>query len=57
MMAGEAKAHQMRKSEVNHIATTCLSCHRQLKELSKYYELDIQVHTVAALAVDAMIAS
>jgi Fe-S oxidoreductase len=55
MMAGKAKAHQVRKAGVKHVATTCLSCHRQLKELSKYYELDVQVHTVAALAVDAMI--
>jgi Fe-S oxidoreductase len=55
MMAGKAKAHQMRKAAVNYVATTCLSCHRQLKELSKHYKLDVQVHTVAALAVDAMI--
>ena len=55
MVAGKAKAHQMRKAAVNYVATTCLSCHRQLKELSKYYKLDVQVHTVAALAVDAMI--
>lgn len=54
MVAGKAKAHQIGKADVNHVATTCLSCHRQLKELSKYYELDVQVHTVAALAVDAM---
>ena len=55
MMAGKAKAHQIRKAGVKHVSTTCLSCHRQLKELSKHYELDVQVHTVAALAVDAMI--
>jgi hypothetical protein len=54
MIAGKAKAHQMRKVAVNHVATTCLSCHRQLKELSNYYKLDVKVHTVAALAVDAM---
>jgi Fe-S oxidoreductase len=55
MLAGKAKALQIRKAAVEHVATACLSCHRQLKELSKYYKLNVQVDTVAALAVEAMI--
>ena len=54
MIAGRAKADQMKISGVKHLATVCLSCHRQLNELSKHYKLGINVHTVASLAVSAM---
>jgi len=54
MIAGKAKARQMRTAGVKHVATACLSCHRQLSELSKYYDLDVQVRTVADVAVRAM---
>ncbi|MBN2060589.1 MAG: (Fe-S)-binding protein [Deltaproteobacteria bacterium] len=57
MIAGKAKARQLEAAGVNHIATVCLSCHRQLTEISKYYNLDISVHTVASLAVSAMTAA
>ena len=50
-----AKAEQIRVSGVTHVATSCLSCHRQLGELSKYYQLGVQVHTVAALAAQGFI--
>jgi Fe-S oxidoreductase len=53
MLAGKAKADQMRAVGLKHIATSCLSCQRQLTELSKHYDLDMQVHTVAALAAEA----
>jgi Fe-S oxidoreductase len=54
MIAGEAKARQIRTTAVEHVATACLSCHRQLTELSKHYELGLQVNTVASLAVEAL---
>lgn len=54
MIAGEAKARQIRTTGVEHVATACLSCHRQLTELSKHYELGVQVKTVASLAVEAL---
>ena len=55
MAAGKSKADQIRKAGVAHVATSCLSCHRQLGELSKYYKLGVQAHTVAALAAQSMI--
>lgn len=55
MISGKAKADQMRASGVKNLATACLSCHRQLTELSKHYKLGIKVDTVAALAEEALI--
>ena len=54
MIAGKAKADQMRAAGVDYIATGCLSCHRQLTELSKHYELGMRVETVVATAAAAM---
>lgn len=55
MISGKAKADQMKSTGIKHIAAPCLSCHRQLGELAKYYKLDIKVDTVAALAEEALI--
>ncbi len=55
MIAGKAKADQIKKAGVNHVATACLSCHRQLDELSKHYKLGVKVDTVVALAVEALV--
>ncbi len=55
MIAGKSKAEQIRSAGVSHVATACLSCHRQLGELAKHYQLDVQVHTVAALAAQALV--
>jgi Fe-S oxidoreductase len=54
MIAGKAKADQIRESGVRNLATSCLSCHRQLSELVKHYKLDVKVHTVVALASEAL---
>jgi len=55
MISGKAKADQIRATGVKHLATACLSCHRQLTEISKYFELGVEVNTVAAMAAGAMI--
>ena len=55
MISGKAKADQMKGTGLKNIATACLSCHRQLGELSKHYELEIKVDTVATLAEEALI--
>jgi Fe-S oxidoreductase len=57
MISGKAKADQIRDTGVKHLATACLSCHRQLSELSKHYELGVKVDTVAALTEEALIPS
>lgn len=55
MISGKAKADQIWATGVQHVATACLSCHRQLTELCKHYELGAKVDTVAAMAVEAMV--
>lgn len=55
MISGKSKADQMRITGARHAATACLSCHRQLGELSKHYDLGIKIDTVAALAEEALI--
>ncbi|MBU1053788.1 MAG: (Fe-S)-binding protein [Proteobacteria bacterium] len=55
MISGKAKADQIKTTDVKHLATACLSCHRQLTEIVKYYKLDVKVDTVAALAAEAMV--
>jgi hypothetical protein len=55
MIAGKAKADQMRATGLDYIATGCLSCHRQLTELSKHYELGMRVETVVAMAAAAVV--
>lgn len=55
MISGKSKADQIRAANVNHVATTCLSCHRQIGELTKHYKLEVNVHTVVAMAEEALI--
>ena len=55
MIAGKAKADQMGECGVTQLATSCLSCHRQLSELSKEYKLGVNVTTVSALAAKALV--
>ncbi len=55
MISGKAKADQIKEANVNHLATACLSCHRSLGEIVKHYDLGVKVHTVAALAVEALV--
>ncbi len=55
MITGRPKAEQMKAAGLPNLATACLSCHRQLGELSKHYKLDIKVDTVASLASEALV--
>ncbi len=55
MITGKPKADQMKATGLKHLATACLSCHRQLGELSNHFKLDMKVDTVASLASDALI--
>jgi Fe-S oxidoreductase len=55
MITGKPKADQMRATGLKHLATACLSCHRQLGELSTHYELGMKVDTVAALASECLV--
>ncbi len=55
MTTGNPKAMQMKAAGLKHLATACLSCHRQLGELSKHYNLEIKVDTVAAMASESLL--
>lgn len=55
MISGKPKADQIRAAKVSHVATTCLSCHRQLEELAKHHDLRVQIHTVMAMVEEALI--
>jgi hypothetical protein len=55
MITGKPKAEQMKATGLPHLATACLSCHKQLTELSNHYKLGIKVDTVASLASEAHI--
>jgi Fe-S oxidoreductase len=55
MISGKPKADQIRRAGVNHLATACLSCHRQLGEIAKHFELGVQVHTVVSLAAQGLV--
>ncbi len=55
MITGKPKADQMKSTGLNHMATACLSCHRQLGELSAHFKLEMKVDTVAALASESLV--
>jgi Fe-S oxidoreductase len=55
MITGKPKADQMKASGLDHLATACLSCHRQLGELSNHFKLGMKVDTVASLASESLI--
>jgi len=55
MITGKPKADQMKATGLDHLATACLSCHRQLGELSAHFKLGIKVDTVAYLAAESLI--
>jgi len=55
MITGKPKADQMKATGLAHIATACLSCHRQLGELSNHFKLGMKVDTVASLASESLI--
>jgi Fe-S oxidoreductase len=55
MITGKAKADQIIASGVKNVAAPCLSCHRQLGDISSYYGLDVIVDTIAAMASRSLI--
>ena len=55
MITGKPKADQMKAAGLPNLATACLSCHRQLGELSNHFKLGIKVETVAFLASESLI--
>ncbi len=55
MITGKPKADQIKATGLQNLATACLSCHRQLGELSKHFKLGVTVDTVASLASEALI--
>jgi Fe-S oxidoreductase len=54
-ITGRPKAEQMMATGLTHVATACLSCHKQLGELSSHYKLGMKIDTVAYLASESLI--
>ncbi|MCP4022175.1 MAG: (Fe-S)-binding protein [Desulfobacteraceae bacterium] len=55
MITGKAKAEQIKAAGVKHVAAPCLSCHRQIGEISQHYELGVIVDTPASMASNALV--
>ncbi|NOX35021.1 MAG: (Fe-S)-binding protein [Deltaproteobacteria bacterium] len=55
MITGKAKADQIIASGVQNLAAPCLSCHRQLGEISNHFKLGVKVYTVAEIASSSLI--
>ncbi|MCF6249361.1 MAG: (Fe-S)-binding protein [Desulfobacula sp.] len=55
MITGKAKADQIIASKVDYIAAPCLSCHRQLGDISNHYKLGVKIDTIAAMASRALL--
>jgi Fe-S oxidoreductase len=55
MLTGKAKADQLKAAKVRAVAAPCLSCHRQLTDISNHYQLGVKVDTIAAMASRALI--
>ncbi len=55
MITGKAKADQIMASKVEYVAAPCLSCHRQLGDISNHYKLGVKVDTIAAMASRSLI--
>ena len=55
MITGKAKAAQIKNAGVSHVAAPCLSCHRQIGDISKHFDLGVNVETIAAMAARSLV--
>ncbi len=55
MLTGKAKADQLIAAKVKAVAAPCLSCHRQLTDISNHFQLGIKVDTISAMASKALV--
>ncbi|THB78222.1 MAG: (Fe-S)-binding protein [Desulfobacteraceae bacterium] len=55
MLTGKAKADQITAAGVTHVAAPCLSCHRQLGEISAHFKLNVAVDTIASMASKCLV--
>jgi Fe-S oxidoreductase len=54
VLAGKAKADQIRNTGAKVVVTNCYNCMTQIRELNKAYELGIEVKSVVELVADSM---
>lgn len=55
LQAGRIKADQIRATGAQVVASPCHNCVTQLKELSQYYGLGVEVRTVGEIVADALV--
>ncbi len=54
VLAGKAKADQIRQTGAKVVVTNCYNCMTQTRELNKAYELGIEVKSIIELVADSM---
>ena len=54
VLAGKAKADQIRKTGAKVVVTNCYNCMTQIRELNKAYKLGIEVKSIVELVADSM---
>ena len=54
VLAGKAKADQIRQTGAKVVVTNCYNCMTQIRELNKAYELGIEVKSIVELVADSM---
>jgi Fe-S oxidoreductase len=54
ILAGKAKADQIRKTGARVVVTNCYNCMTQIRELSKAYDLDVEVKSIVELVADSL---
>jgi Fe-S oxidoreductase len=53
--AGQKKAEQIRQTGAKIVATNCFNCMTQIRDLSKAYDLDIEVKSIVELTAESIL--
>jgi Fe-S oxidoreductase len=53
--AGQKKAEQIRQTGAKIVATNCFNCMTQIRDLSKAYDLDIEVKSIVELTAESIV--
>ncbi|MBW2180393.1 MAG: (Fe-S)-binding protein [Deltaproteobacteria bacterium] len=55
MKSAKVKADQVQQTEAKILATACENCHAQLSDISKHYNMDVEVKYLSSMVADALI--
>ena len=54
ILAGKAKADQIRRTGARTVVTNCYNCMTQIRELNKAYDLNVEVKSIVELVADSL---